>query len=129
MTLGQTPGRSVIQPGSDFTGNPLIEATEATCVACHSEDYERLFEQWRTEIAAYLKEAEDALQRADARVSALTESGEAVPSEIQEKVRRARHNIRLVGAGNGIHNKNYTLQLLDLAIRDLDAVVVGLTGD
>jgi hypothetical protein len=41
----------------------------------------------------------------------------------------ARRNILFVKAGNGIHNKNYALRLLDLSIRDLDDALGILTRE
>lgn len=115
-----------VQSGSDFKGDPLIKATESTCVACHSDDYRRLFEQWLSEIKNYIEEAESSLRRADERIDALKKAGKSIPEHVRQQVDLARHNIRLVSAGNGIHNKNYALQLLDLSIRDLDEAMVTL---
>ncbi len=115
------------QAGSDFKGDPLITATKATCIACHSSDYDQLFDQWMSEIASYQKEAEAGLARADAKLSEWRSAGREVPEEMISLVEQARENLRFVNSANGVHNKNYAIQLLDLSIRDLDRVVMRLS--
>jgi nitrate/TMAO reductase-like tetraheme cytochrome c subunit len=115
------------EPGTDFKGAPLLGATEQTCIVCHSDDYKALFQQWVDEIARYVQEAESALVRVDARVAELKAVGQAPAERIAALVEQARSNLQLVKAGNGIHNKNYALQLLDIAIRNLDQAMVSMT--
>ncbi len=115
------------QAGSDFKGDPLIEATQTTCVACHGDDYRTLFDQWVEEMDSTLREAENTLARVDARVRDLRHGHVAVGPEVLARVEQARTNIHFVRSGNGIHNKNYALQLLDLSLRDLDAAMSDLS--
>jgi hypothetical protein len=115
-------------PGTDFKGEALIQATESTCIACHGEDYRRLFDQWLKEIGSYLQEADAALARVDQVVAEQTARGAAPAPGIAAVIERARTNLHLVRAGNGIHNKNYALELLDLSIRDLDQAMAALTA-
>ncbi|HVP11811.1 MAG TPA: NapC/NirT family cytochrome c [Phycisphaerae bacterium] len=112
-----------VKSATDMKGDALIKATESTCIACHGADYERLFEQWQNEIGTYLKEAEEALKRVDDRIEALNKAGTAIPDRVADLVKDARQNVEFVKAGNGLHNKNYALELLDIAIRDLDEAV------
>jgi nitrate/TMAO reductase-like tetraheme cytochrome c subunit len=114
------------KPASDLKGDELVKASQATCVACHNQDYEQLFEQWRNEIGTYLKEAEAALARVDARVTELRDRGEEIPADIAALVSEARVNVQFVRAGNGIHNRSYSLALLDVTTRDLDQVMARL---
>lgn len=112
--------------GSDFKGDPLIQATEQTCIACHGNDYKQLFHQWLGELDSSVKEAETTLLRVDERIRMLTDQGRTIDPEIEKLVTQARHNIHFVKTGNGIHNKNYALQLLDISVRDLDSVMASL---
>jgi hypothetical protein len=114
---------------TDLKGDKLIEASEQTCIGCHGAEYKRLFEQWRDELAASLKEAELALDRVDKRIAELQSRGVEIPSEVADLVKPARENIAFIKAGNGIHNRNYTLRLLDLSIRDLDYAMGILTRE
>lgn len=115
------------QSGSDFKGDPLVQATQATCVACHGEDYRKLFDQWVNEIDSSVKEVEASLARVETRIKELREAGQTISPEVEHRVGQARSNLHFVKSGNGIHNKNYALQLLDISLRDLDASMAALS--
>lgn len=110
------------EAGSDFKGAPLLAATKATCVTCHSSDYEQLFDQWRDEIAAFLKQAEELSAQVEQRIAELQAEGRPVPPAARELIDQARHDIHFIAAGNGIHNRNYALQSLEVAIANLRSV-------
>lgn len=117
------------RPALDMKGAELIAASEQTCIDCHGADYQRLFEQWRAEVAFSLGEAETALERVEKRIDELQSRGAEIPAEVADLLAPARRNILFVKAGNGIHNKNYALRLLDLSIRDLDDAMGILTRE
>lgn len=103
------------EPGTDFMGRPLVEATAATCIACHEETYGDLLDQWINELAAYLEESDQALELVSQRMEEHQAQGHPVPDRAKELVDKAVHNIHLVRMGNGIHNKNYAIRLLDVS--------------
>jgi len=111
----------------DLKGDELVKATEATCIACHGADYECLFQQWRDEIDTYLKEAEKAQANVEKLIEEWRSRGTAVPASVTAAFEEAGINVRLVRAGNGIHNKTYALALLDVAVRKLDEAAGVLT--
>ncbi|MCB9858027.1 MAG: NapC/NirT family cytochrome c [Phycisphaerales bacterium] len=113
--------------GEDFKGDPLVKATETTCVACHSEDYRDLFRQWIDEIKTYTDETEASLTRVEARMAELTAMGKSLPRSIDDAVSEAKFNLHLVKTGNGVHNKHYAMQLLDLSIRGLDNAMLQMS--
>lgn len=113
--------------GEDFKGDPLVKATESTCIACHSEDYGDLFHQWINEIKAYTDETEATLTRVEARMAELTTAGKSLPRSIDDAVSEAKFNLHLVKTGNGVHNKHYAMQLLDLSLRGLDQAMVQMS--
>ncbi|HOA72937.1 MAG TPA: NapC/NirT family cytochrome c [Phycisphaerae bacterium] len=103
-----------VESGTDFKGAPLIEATATTCVACHEEKYGELMTQWLGELSAYLTESEKAMELVRKRIDERRAQGQAIPPRVEELVGMAAQNLELVQAGNGIHNKNYAVRLLDL---------------
>jgi nitrate/TMAO reductase-like tetraheme cytochrome c subunit len=107
------------QPGTDFKGDPLIQATASTCVACHEQKYGELLKQWLDEMKSYLGESEKALARVRLRVADQTAAGKPIPPRVRELIEHAAHNIHMVKIGNGIHNRNFANQLLDLSDADL----------
>ncbi len=116
------------QPGSDFKGDPLITATSDTCVACHSEDYRELFKQWMSEMETYLSERTTLLEQVRLQIAELEAAGRTIPAEVRDRVASAAHNLELVRSGNGIHNKNYAIYLMDLCLVELDQVRKTLAG-
>ncbi len=114
---------------TDLKGDGLIKATEATCVACHGDDYARLFQQWRNEIETYVKEAETTLARVEGMMNEWRSRGAALPDEVADVFEQARANVHFIRSGNGIHNKTYALKLLDLSIRNLDEAVLRLMSE
>lgn len=116
-----------VKSATDMKGNELVKATESTCIACHGADYERLFQQWRDEIDAYLKEAEASRARVEQLIDQWRSREAPVPATAVAAFEEASANIRLVRAGNGIHNKTYALALLDVSIRKLDEAAGALT--
>jgi nitrate/TMAO reductase-like tetraheme cytochrome c subunit len=111
------------EPGSDFKGDPLIKATQDACIACHTSEYGEMFEQWTSEIATYLSEAEALLASAEKRAAELEQAGRPLTRDSQAMLDQARENIRLVKSGRGIHNRHFALQLLDVARRRLTALL------
>ncbi|OWY68463.1 hypothetical protein B7486_25950 [cyanobacterium TDX16] len=115
------------QEGSDFKGDPLVRATEATCIACHGDDYKRLFDQWVSELESSVKEVEASLGRLDARIKEVQDAGQTVAQRVTDAALQARTNLNFVKAGNGMHNKNFAMQLLDISIRDIDSAMAELS--
>ena len=83
------------KPGMDLKGNELVEATKATCIACHGQDYEHLYDQWRNEIDTYLREAEEAVARVEKQVDDWRSRGAEVPATILETLHEASVNVQL----------------------------------
>lgn len=111
------------QAGSDFKGEPLIKATRETCLKCHGDDYLKLFDQWMSEIKSSVQELDASVRRAEAREKELRAAGQTLSPDVLKKIDDARANLHFVKSGDGIHNKNYALQLIDISQRDLDDVL------
>jgi hypothetical protein len=113
-----------IGSGTDAKGDAVVKATKTACIACHSADYEKLFDQWISEISHSLEETEKTLARVRKRADEWSAGGKTLPEGVNEALRRAEKNIQLIKSGHGIHNKNYSLELLDLCTRELDAALM-----
>lgn len=111
------------ESASDLKGDKLIKATATACLACHSADYAQLFEQWNAELENYLAEVEALLATADKRAQELEAAGRPLTRDSLAMLEQARQNVHLVKAGQGIHNRHFALQLLDVARRRLTSLV------
>ncbi len=103
------------QSGEDFKGDPLIQATASTCIACHEQKYGDLLKQWLSEVSAYLTESEKALAQVKQRVEQRKAEGKPIPEKVAGLIEAAEQNIHLVKTGNGIHNRNFATHLLDVS--------------
>lgn len=106
-----------VQAGEGVKGEAVIRATQQACVACHSDDYARLFDQWRSEMGALLEETQALLARVQRAAAALP----ALPDDLGERIEAARLNVQFVANAGGMHNRHFALQLLDAARRELEA--------
>lgn len=114
--------------GGDQKGDDLVRATREGCVACHSDDYLKLFDQWKHEILTYQQEAEAMLTRVSAALDARKKSGGAISADTEKLLAGVRHNIELVKNGGGLHNRQFALRLLDAARRDMATIEQSLGG-
>jgi hypothetical protein len=110
------------ESGAGAKGDAVVRATQQACAACHGQDYLALFDQWKHEINTYLAEAEQLLAHVTPLLAAT-----APPSpdftRATELAAAAQHNLELVRNGGGMHNRQFALQLLDAARRDLNAAL------
>ena len=114
------------EPGTDFKGGRLIEASKSACAVCHGDDYSTLFDQWVAELKTYVEEVGASLTHVETMLQAAKQSNRAIPDQITQRVETIRSNLQFVRSGNGIHNKNYALQILDVCKRDLESVTAAL---
>ena len=114
------------QAGTDIKGDSLIVASQAACAACHGDDYHTLFDQSMAELNSHVSEVQTALTKIDAAMQSAKDAGRTIPEEVTRQVDQARANLQFIQSGNGIHNKNYALQILDVCRRDLDTATSAL---
>lgn len=110
------------QQGADPKGDVVVHATQQSCIHCHSDDYGKMYDDWKNEITIALREVETLLDRVDRQIAGMVEGNATIDPDIRTRVQSARHNLRLVQTGGGMHNKHFALQLLDAARRELDFV-------
>ncbi len=111
-------------------GNRVMKATGKTCVACHTKDHQKMLEGWKAELARETKFAKETEQRA---VEALAKKESTLTPAKLAEVRKALHegqeNLRLVLYGNGIHNRKYSMLLIDAAINKFEDLIDDLQKD
>ncbi len=103
--------------GAVFSGMNMI-AAQAACQSCHPDVYTEKIGQWKREIASALLQAEKALQTTESRLG-VESYGEKDTLRTMENV---RHNILFVRNSAPIHNRDYAVQILEKAVRDLSSL-------
>ncbi|CAB1062661.1 hypothetical protein D1BOALGB6SA_7441 [Olavius sp. associated proteobacterium Delta 1] len=106
------------------TGLKTLMASAGTCVQCHTKDHKKMLADWTAELAKEVKEAKEIEQEAlDVLEDAKAKLSEDQLVEAQQMLAQGRANINIVQFGNGVHNKKYSLLLIDAAINKYDELI------
>lgn len=97
-------------------GEKILKASGLTCVRCH-KGRETLLTDWKKELAKEIdytkgveKEALDALAKVEAKLPTSKQA------EAKKMIKEGQDILNIVQYGNGVHNKKYSIMLLDAAI-------------
>ncbi len=108
-------------------GETVKAATRESCVDCHGEEQAEMLEDWKETLAeeiAFIKEVE---QEAVAALAAAAGRVEAARlNEARKLLEAGRESFGLVEHGNGVHNKKYSILLLDQALTNFEDLVDSL---
>jgi hypothetical protein len=106
------------------TGLKTMMASAGTCVQCHTKDHKKMLDDWKTELVKEVQEAKEIEQEAlEALEDARSRLSEDKLAEAQQMLTEGRENINIVQFGNGVHNKKYSLLLIDAAINKYDELI------
>jgi len=105
-------------------GQQVLAASTKTCVACHTPKYEGMVKEWKDKTKEELdiakefrQEAKAAIKKAQGKVSTeKLESAMAMFAQGQE-------NLWIVEYGGGVHNKKYSVVLLDAAMNNFEDAI------
>ncbi len=111
----------------DYKGVSVRKADIANCTACHLEDEKNLVKKWKEDVSDILAEATELEQEAlEAIEAAKGKLPEDTINKAMAMVAEGRENIKIVLAGGGVHNKKYSVLLLDIAMEKFDDAIAGL---
>jgi hypothetical protein len=106
------------------TGLKTLMASAGTCVQCHTKDHKKMLDDWKTELVKEVQEAREIEQEAlEALENARSKLPEDKLTEAQQMLAEGKANINIVQFGNGVHNKKYSLLLIDAAINKYDELI------
>ncbi len=118
------------QLSHDEKGRMVMEASAETCVSCHSENERGLIEQWKGDVADFFMEARDMEQEAlEALEAAKGKLSEATFQQAMALFQNGQENLRIVDSGGGVHNKKFSVSLLDVAIIHFEDVMDMVKAD
>jgi hypothetical protein len=108
----------------DDKGQQVKRASAKACVACHTKRHESMLKEWKDKIKTELegleeveKEALDAIENAKGRVP---------DQKIQNATatfKKARETLNIVKYGNGVHNKKYSIMIIDVSFGLFEDVI------
>ncbi len=112
------------QEEKKLRGETVVRGAAKTCVDCHGPDHDKMLADWEKEVqgeVAFCKETEqrvkDLLEKARNQLSA-----EQI-SEFEALMEKGRKSLDIVEFGNGIHNKKYSIMLIDDALTSFETVL------
>jgi len=111
-------------------GEIVKHGTGKSCVACHTEKHDVMASNWKEttkEEVKYTKEfeeeAESVIKQAQNRVS------HEKLLEAKEMFKKGQENLKIVEFGGGVHNKKYSIMLLDSAMNSFEDAIDLLNND
>ncbi len=110
-------------------GQPLMKGTGKACVGCHTPKHEDMAEDWKNTLAKEVKfakeleeEALQAIANAEGKIA-----GEKL-AEAKAMLEKGRGTLHIVEFGNGVHNKKYSVMLLDAAMTSFEDLIDSLAA-
>lgn len=105
-------------------GSTVMQGSGKACAGCHTPQHEQMLEDWRESIVKeikFIREVEEEARRV------LETAPSEVPDETLTEAKvlfdKGLENLHIVEHGNGVHNKKYSLMLLDAALTRFEEIV------
>ncbi|MBI4848237.1 MAG: NapC/NirT family cytochrome c [Nitrospirae bacterium] len=110
--------------GTDNKGIKVKRGEEQTCADCHTERQKNLAKQWKEDVDEELMNARAVEKTAAQAIE--NARGKAPARSINKAVvllKDGRENLTLVHAGGGVHNKKYSMLLLETAVEKFEEAI------
>jgi hypothetical protein len=95
----------------------VMAASGKTCVHCHTKDHDKMVKDWKTDLHKGIKET---IELEKETLELLSEKKAKLPkaklAEARKMLTEGRDILEIIRFGNGVHNKKYSMFLLDAAI-------------
>jgi predicted CXXCH cytochrome family protein len=111
-----------IEKESNAKGQIIMKASAKTCVRCHTKDHKKMLQEWKTELTDEVKYSQEIEQEALAAF-AKAKLTEPRLAEARKMLSNGRENLNIVKFGNGVHNKKYSIMLIDAAITHFEDMI------
>ncbi|GBE37795.1 MAG TPA: hypothetical protein ENH01_05500 [Nitrospirae bacterium] len=105
-------------------GEEVESGSGKACAACHTPKHEEMAKEWKDKTADELKNAEEIEKEAvDAIENAKGKISEAKLKKAKAMLKEGRKSMRIVEYGGGVHNKKYSIMLLDNAMNNFEDAI------
>ena len=105
-------------------GEEILRGSAKACVACHTKDHEKMLADWQKEVkteVGFAKESRDNALKLIARLN--DQLSEDQIAEFEDLLDKGQKTLDIVEFGNGVHNKKYSIMLIDEAMNSIYAVL------
>jgi nitrate/TMAO reductase-like tetraheme cytochrome c subunit len=102
-------------------GEKVLHGSAQSCVACHTEKHDEMVKDWKETANEELQYAIEIENEAKEKIAkAMGNVSKENLSKAMAMLREAEENLRIVKYGGGVHNKKYSIVLIDAAIDNLE---------
>jgi hypothetical protein len=105
-------------------GEKVRHGSAKACVACHTEKHEEMMKEWKDKTSEELKYAKEFEKKAE---EAIENAKGNVPEEklgnAMALLKEGQENMHIVEYGGGVHNKKYSIILLDSAMDNFEDTI------
>lgn len=108
---------------STDNGQMVLGASGKTCVKCHTKDHEKMLQDWKTELKKEVEYSREIMQEAVELLNQESKLSQTQVKEAETMMKQGREYMNLVIYGNGVHNKKYSIMLIDAAISSFEDVM------
>jgi predicted CXXCH cytochrome family protein len=105
-------------------GQSVMAGSGEACAACHTPEHTKMLDDWQKTLESEVRvvaeveaEAREALKAAEGKLA------EATLKEAREMIATGSELLSIVRVGNGVHNKKYSIMILDEAIANFDDTI------
>jgi hypothetical protein len=104
-------------------GETVMKASAKACIMCHP-GRENLLKDWKTDLDNVMKETIEIEKEAlEALSEARPKLSKPKLTEAEKMLEQGRQTLNMVQFGNGVHNKKYSMLLLDAAMTRFEDVI------
>jgi formate-dependent nitrite reductase cytochrome c552 subunit len=97
-------------------GEIILRASAKACVGCH-QGRKNLLKEWKKDLESMIKDTQEVEKEALAALTKVkAKLSKAKRAKVEEMLKEGRENFNLVRFGNGVHNKKYSMFVLDAAM-------------
>jgi len=111
----------VTEKGAVLSHEARVTAQREACASCHSQGYDKMYDDWKATIAKLVQGYGAFLTEAEKQVA-----GKVLPKQHANALRDAREAYLFVKEGRGEHNVEYAVKLLQAGAARVDAALRAL---
>lgn len=110
-------------------GHVVRTGAPETCAACHTPEHKKMLDDWRKQVGKEVKFTEEIEQQALKALGAVESMIEgAALMEAAQMITKGQELLNVVRIGNGVHNKKYSITILDEALTNFEDAIDLLKG-
>jgi hypothetical protein len=105
-------------------GEKLMHGSGRTCAACHTEKHKAMADEWKDKTDKELKDARQIEKEAESAIEKA--KGRVIDKKLAKAtgmLKKGQESLRIVEYGGGVHNKKYSIMLLDSAMDNFEDAI------